>query len=63
MSPQGSEDERVSEVMHPLPNAKIHTELAHCGEWFFAARHSCNMHHTTGRPHLVHTVERLGGDS
>ena len=53
-------DKHVSEVLHPLPNAKIHAELAHCGERFLAARSS---HHTTGRPHLVHTAEWLSGDS
>ena len=59
------EDECVSEVLHPLPNAKIHAELSHCGEWLLAARYSRtgNMDHTTGRRHLVHTAEWSNGDS
>ena len=32
------EDECVSEVLHPLPDAKFHAEFAHCGKQFLAAR-------------------------
>ena len=49
-------DKRVSEVLHSLPNAKVHAELAHCGEKFFAARHSP----TTARPHLHRGVVERG---
>ena len=32
------EDECVSEVLLPLPDAKFHAEFAHCGKRFLAAR-------------------------